>query len=165
MRHTTPQPDPDPAPPLRHRRVIVGGWGPVGRIVAEGLQAGNVEVVIVELNLKTIETQLGLDRRVVYGDIGDREVQIRAGITEADALIVTVPDEEAAIRACRIARELHPEIFIATRANFLSRGHLARDAGADVVVVEEVVTAQAMQRVVADQLLGNRGHDPAPRRR
>lgn len=155
--HASHRAAPAPNVPLRHGRVIIAGWGPVGRMVAEGLAAANVEVVIVDLNLKTIQTQLSLDKRVVYGDCGDPEVLTRAGITHADAFIVAIPDEEAAIRACRVARELHPPIFIATRANFLSDGHLAQDAGADVVIVEEVVTAQAMQQAVTARLLGRTG--------
>lgn len=141
---------------LRHGRVIVAGYGPVGRIVAEALEAAGVEITVVELNIRTIETQASLEKPVCFGDICDPETLKRAGIDTADAIIVAIPDEDAAIEACKVARLLHPDIFIAARANFVSRGHLARDAGADVVIVEEIVTGQAMAQAVMDKLLPSR---------
>ncbi len=65
-----------------------------------------------------------------------------------------IPDEHQAIEACRIARQLNPHIYIAVRTNFVSQGMLATQAGANHVVVEEVVTADAMQCAVVQQLLG-----------
>lgn len=152
--------DPSARMPLRHRHVIVAGFGIVGRMAAEQLEAAGVGVTIIELNLDTIERQLGLDKRVIYGDVNDPQVLRRAGIDTADAVIITIPDEDRAVRACRVCRELHPDIFIAARTNFVSRGLLATEAGADCVVIEEVVTAQAMQQAVVDRLLPG----PGPRR-
>lgn len=150
----------DPIPPraaqraLRHRHAIVAGYGPVGRMTAEKLEAAGLRVTIVELNLQTFERQLSLDRRVVYGDVADPEVLRTAGIDSADALILAIPDERQAVRACGVARGLNAHLFIAARTNFLSQGLLATEAGADHVVVEEVVTAEAMQQAVVHRLLG-----------
>ena len=71
---------------------------------------------------------------------------------EAGALIVTIPDEEAAVRACATARRINPDLFIALRTNFAGRGLIARAAGADFVVVEEIAAAEAMQRQIMDRL-------------
>ncbi|MEQ9454953.1 MAG: NAD-binding protein [Phycisphaeraceae bacterium] len=133
---------------LAGRRAIVAGYGPVGRLVAEGLRRAGFEVVIVELNLETIERQLGLDQRVVYGCVTDAEVLKKAGVESADALAVTVPVEADVIEACRVARSLNPGIRITARTNFVSQGMRARQAGADEVIVEEVVTAEAMRDAV-----------------
>ena len=130
------------------RRVIVAGYGPVGRVVAEKLEATGVDVTIVELNLDTIERQRSLDKTVIYGDISDRQVLELAGTRDADALVLTIPDEKMALNACRIARELAPHLYIAARTNFVSEGLLATQAGADCVIVEEVVTAVAMKEAV-----------------
>ena len=135
------------------RLAIVAGYGPVGRMVAHQLERAGFEIAIVELNLGTIETQLGLDKRVVYGDVRDRETLKKAGIERADALILAVPDEDVALGACRVAREFRPELFIAARTNFLSKGMLCQEAGADYVVVEEVVTAMAMRDAVMRRLV------------
>ncbi len=145
-------PDPCP-PPLKQvppslRRVIVAGFGLVGRCVTEQLRGQGVEVVIIDMNGNTIATQTRLGFRAVRGDVTDPAVLGEADIAHADALILTVPDEDSAVEACAQARRLAPKVFIAARTSFLSRGMLASKAGADHVTVEEVVTAQAMRDAV-----------------
>lgn len=142
-------------------RAIIAGYGPVGRTVESKLRDSGFDVVIVDLNLDTIQKQLTLDRPVVYGSCTEADTLHKAGIERADALILAIPNEEAAIEACRIARALNPRIFIAARTNFLSRGMLASQMGADAVVVEEVVTAEAMQKAVVEHFIDRRGEDRA----
>lgn len=137
-----------------HHRAIVAGYGVVGRMVALELERSGLEVTIIELNLKTIEKQLDLDKKVVYGDVLDPKVLCKAGIDQADVFVLAVPNEDDAIKACAIVRELNPDIFIAARTNFVSRGMLCTQAGADCVIVEEVVTAQAMQQAITNKLNG-----------
>lgn len=147
-------PDPgNPGTSAPRRRAIVAGYGPAGRLTAEQLQRAGFEVTIVELNLGTIERQLSLDKTVVYGDISSEAILRHVDIGSADALILTIPDAEATARACEVARQLNPGIFIAARASFLSDGMLVTQAGADHVVVDEIITAEAMRSAVVDRLL------------
>jgi hypothetical protein len=44
------------------------------------------------------------------------------------------------------------ELYIVVRASFVSRGVLATQAGADEFVVEELITASAMEKHVEDRL-------------
>ena len=53
-------------------------------------------------------------------------------------MVLTIPDEQVAISAAKIARAIHPDLFIVARTNFFSRGLMATRVGADLVVVEEV---------------------------
>lgn len=152
-----------PKPPQRPR-AIVAGYGPVGRTVESKLRASGFDVTIVDLNLNTIERQLTLDRPVVYGCCTDSDTLHKAGIEHADALILAIPNEDAAIEACKVARALNPNIFIAARTNFLSRGMLASQVGADAVVVEEVVTAEAMQKAVVEHFIDRPGRRGAESR-
>ncbi len=136
--------------------VIVAGYGPVGRVVAERLEKAGLTVAVVDLNPKTIAQQMRVRRHVVYGDVSDPAVLEQVGIRDAIALILAIPDEAAAVRACSVARKLSPNIFIAARTNYLSKGLLPTPAGADHVVVQEVVTAEAMKQAVMDYLVENR---------
>lgn len=129
-------------------RVIVAGFGPVGRVLVDRLEQCGTEVTLIELNPDTVFKQQGLGRNAIQGDVTEPAVLTKAGIATADALLLTIPDEDAALRACRLARELAPSIYIAARTNFVSRGLLASSNGADHVVVEELVTAQAMTDAV-----------------
>jgi CPA2 family monovalent cation:H+ antiporter-2 len=134
------------------RRVIVAGFGPVGRAISENLAEENVEVTIVDLNPQTVRTQTGLGRTAIYGDASNPEVLESAGLRDADAVILTIPDDAAVIAACQVIRKAAPDVFIAARTDFLSRGMLASGFGADLVTVDELATAEVMQRDVMKRL-------------
>lgn len=129
-------------------RVIIAGFGPIGANLAERFRRLGVPHTIIELNPGTVRRQSRLGRSIIYGDVTNPEVLETAGVREAEAIILTIPDEEAMLRACEVIRGLAPGIFIAVRTNFLSRAIMARDKGADHVTVEEIETAQAMEREV-----------------
>lgn len=146
--------DPPESPHADHseHRVIIAGYGPVGRSLADRLIKRRVPVTIIELNPRTVEKQTTLGTSIIYGDVTNPEVLESAGIRAADALVITVPDELAVMRACQVAKTLRPDLFIATRTSYLSQAIRARALGADSVIVEEIVTAEAMANLVAELL-------------
>ncbi|MCB9841294.1 MAG: cation:proton antiporter [Phycisphaeraceae bacterium] len=156
--------DSPPDDAVEKARVIIAGFGPVGRAVAQRLDLLGAESTVIELNPATVKRQGGLGRRVVYGDVTNPEVLESAGAREADAFILTIPDDEASLRAVRAVRDLSPTIFIAARASFLSKGLLARQQGADHVTIEEIATAESMaeqvQREFAKRRAAANGQEP-----
>lgn len=138
-------------------RVIIAGYGPVGRAVAQRLDLLGAEATIIELNPSTVKKQGGLGRRTVYGDVSNPEVLESAGVHEADAFILTIPDDEATMRAVRAVREMSGTIFIAARSSFLSKGLQVRQLGADHVTIEEIATAETMAEQVHSEFLKRRG--------
>lgn len=144
------------AQPTRHaapKHVIIAGFGVVGRSLADRLDLIDIPFVVVDMNQSTINTQLKLGRRAIYGDISNAEVLESAGIAHADAVMLTIPDDEATLRACKVVREHRPDVYIAARNSFLSKAMQAMQLGADLVVVEEVATAEAMAKQVMDALI------------
>lgn len=148
----------DPVAIDRHKdhHVIIAGYGPVGRSLADRLSRRGVPITVIELNPRTVQKQATLGRSIVYGDVTNAEVLESAGIREADALVIAIPDEMAVLRACQMARALVPGLFIAARASFLSQAIKARQMGADSVIVEEIVTAEAMAALVTELLEARR---------
>ena len=132
--------------------VIIAGFGVVGRNLAEHFAAQGITYSIVELNSTTVEKQGRLGRRAVFGDISNIDVLESIGVHEADAVVLTIPDDDATLRACKAIRQVRPDIFIAARTSYLSRAIAATELGADHVTVEEVVTAQDMAVKVVQQL-------------
>lgn len=130
----------------RPRHVIIAGFGPGGRGLADRLDAMGAPYVIVDLNSNTVQRQTKAGRRVVFGDIGNPEVLEAAGLAEADAVIVTIPDDEAALRAVQAVRQAAPDVFIGVRMQFLSGMMRALELGATEVVVAEVTVAMALER-------------------
>lgn len=128
---------------------IIGGFGPVGRAVADKLERDGAHVTVVELNPRTVERQVMVGRRVIYGDISNPGVLESAGLQDAGAVILAAPDDEAMLRACEAVRAANPSVFIAVRVSVLSIALRAKVLGADHAIIEEVVTAHAM----ADQVV------------
>ncbi len=138
----------------QRRGVIIAGFGPVGRALADELTKHGVPITVVDTNAATIRRQYGLGVSVLCGDITDPAVLRRAGIETAAALAVTIPDGAEAVRACAAARALSPDVHISARTTFLSQGLEAMRAGANSITVEEIATASALARVVTQQLTG-----------
>jgi len=138
--------------PYPHRPVIIAGFGVVGRNLAEHFAAAGIPYIVIELNPSTVIRQQKLGRRFIFGDITNPDVLESAGVHSAEAVILTIPDDDAVLRACGIIRQLNPSIFIAARTSFLSRAIAATELGADYVTVEEVVTAQDMAKQVMERL-------------
>lgn len=139
-------------PPPPPRRVIIAGFGPVGRSIEEQLAKRDIPVTIIELNPGTVRRQQSLNRTIIFGDASHPDVLDSAGLIDAAALVLTMPDDEAMLRACKAARTLSPSVFISARAGYLSTSHQAMQAGADHVVVEEMATAQSMAAQVTREL-------------
>ncbi len=134
--------------------VIIAGFGVVGRNLAEHFGARGIPFVVVELNPATVRKQAQLGRWTVFGDVSNPDVLFSAGIDKAEAIVLTIPDDEATVRACRQIRELNKSVFIAARTSFLSKAIAATSMGADHVTVEELVTAQDMAKQVVDRIAG-----------
>ncbi len=134
------------------RHIIIGGFGPIGRRIAEVLDKAGVSYTVIELNPDTVADQLRRHRSIVFGDIANSHVLESAGLGHADALILTVPDEDAVLRACMTARRRSASMFIAVRTGLVSQSHAVTEIGADHVTVDEVATAEAMVRVVMERL-------------
>lgn len=142
-----------PADSADCRHAIVVGFGPVGRITAEGLFAAGFTVTLIDRNPVTIARQHKLGRAAVHGDARDPDILRTAGIHRAETLILTMPDPAEALEACKVAHAVRPEVFIVARANFVSEGIQALQHGADHVVIEEIATAHEMRDAVVNHLL------------
>ncbi|HYE03819.1 MAG TPA: cation:proton antiporter [Phycisphaerales bacterium] len=145
--------------PLAHH-VIIAGFGVVGRNLAQHFEAAGIPYVIVELNPATVRKQKALNRAIVFGDISNIEVLESAGVERANAVVLTLPDDEATLRATRAIRARNPSVFIAARASYLSRAIRATELGADHVVVEEIATAEAMSKQVVQRIFQHLREQP-----
>ena len=139
--------DNDPRP-----LILVIGFGPIGRAVVDRLPADRFRHRIVELNADTVRRlrARGIDAR--FGDGSNPELLESVGADEAEAIIVTIPDDEAMLRICRLVRTMNDDACVVVRAGTLGRGNLARTLGATHAVVEEVAVAREMSEWVFHEL-------------
>jgi K+:H+ antiporter len=130
------------------KHVIIAGYGPIGSLVAEELDRADIRYTVIELNPATVRELSRLGKDVVFGDVGNLEVLESAGIGSAQALVLTIPDEEAVQRTCAVARRKSPDIFIAARTRVVSKRSALTAVGADSVTVDETSAAAEMLRAV-----------------
>lgn len=129
--------------------VIIAGYGVGGRFIAEYLKERRVPFVVVELNCDTCTTQRNIGVQVIEGDISSEEVLRKAGVETASVLALSIPDEEAALRATETANKIRPEIHIIASTRYTSTGLKALQRGADEVIVAEQAVAQEFYRRIA----------------
>lgn len=111
----------------KHRRMlraaknhfILCGYGRVGSTVHNELLKRNQSVVIIEKNQNIVEKELWADPDVlaIHGDATDEGIMADAGIKNARGVIITTGDDVDNLFITLTAREIHPDIWIVTRAS------------------------------------------------
>ena len=131
--------DPKETAPADH--VIVVGYGPSGQRLAQVLRQTNISLVVVELNPKLVAQAKDAGLSVVYGDASREHILDVAGVHHAKLCVVAINDRDATERVVRLAAYLNPTLEIIARARFLADVNPLHDAGADIVVPDELETA------------------------
>lgn len=131
--------------------VVIGGFGRVGQLLAEALEAENVPYVALDTNGELIGRMRLTRRPVFFGDAGRPELLERIGAQRARAFVVTVNNPQAAERMVAAARTMRPRALVFARA--IDSVHAARlaELGAMGVIPE---TVEASLQLVARLLEG-----------
>jgi CPA2 family monovalent cation:H+ antiporter-2 len=124
--------------------VVVGGYGPVGQQVCKVLTDRGIPFFVIEMNARTVRENQREGVHFVYGEIATESVLRAVKIEDAQALIVTFPDSEAAINAAAQARLLNPNIEIVARASSTRERGRLEATDIDDAVVDEELSARAM---------------------
>ncbi len=129
-------PGPDLAELDNH--VIIGGFGRVGRLIAQALEAENQPYVALDTNGELVARMRIEHRPVFFGDAGRRELLERVGAARARAFVVTLNNPLAAERMVAAARKLKPKGLIFARAADPAHAVRLLDCGAVSVIPETV---------------------------
>jgi CPA2 family monovalent cation:H+ antiporter-2 len=133
---------------------VILGYGPVGRAVDSILREDELEPVIVDLNMDTIESLTRNGRAAIFGDAYNIEVMHQA-LPGATHLIITLPHSANRNPLIVAAKLINPSIKIFVRARYLSEREDLIQVGADAACYEEAEVAVALSRLV----LADRGAD------
>jgi voltage-gated potassium channel len=125
--------------------VMVIGFGPVGRLVAERVKASGAGVVILERQSDLAAQASALGYLVVEGDAGsDETVFARAAVERAKALVVAIDDPDRKLAITLMAHSRNPRLRIAVTGPNRERGALLRRAGATEVIIADEHIAEAL---------------------
>jgi len=131
----------------RHQAVVVG-YGPVGRTLTRLLRDNDIEPIIIEMNLETVQRLRVEGVPAIYGDASHRETLKSAGVDRAGSLILSASSIGTAEEVVRLARELNPKIRVLARTTYLRERAALRQAGADSAFSGEGEVALAMTESV-----------------
>ncbi|MDX1532440.1 MAG: cation:proton antiporter, partial [Rhodothermales bacterium] len=135
-----PEPEPGAEVALEDHVVVVG-YGPAGRRLVRVLQNTGLPFVVVELNPTSVEEAREEGIEAVFGDATRPHILERAGIHRAKLGVFALNDRDATFGAVRLAHYLNPTLQIIARTRFIADVEALHEAGADVVVPEELETA------------------------
>ncbi len=135
--------------------IVLGGYGRVGRHVAEALDAQGKPYVVAEQQREAVEKLRSRGIPAVVGDVSEPAVLIQAHIARALMLVIAIPDAFQARKMIEIARTLNPRIHILVRSHCEDEAALLRrEHGVDVLVGEREL-ANSMARHVSKCVKGH----------
>jgi len=129
---------------LRHNpdRVVVGGYGVVGRTAVETLASGGVSTCVVD-----IADEAGVD---VVGDVTDESVLEDAAVDDSRSIILTLDDDATTIYATLVLRQVAPGVEIIARANETENIPKLYRAGAEYVLSLSTVTGRMLASILIE---------------
>ena len=98
------------------QRVIIAGYGRVGRLVASMLEEHKIPWLAVDADADLVARENRGGTKVYYGDATNPEFLKRCGLAEARALAVTMDNPVRVDEVVRVARTLRDDLKIIARA-------------------------------------------------
>ena len=138
-----------PANGPKEGHIVIVGFGPMGRHVAEAARSTGVPYMAIELNPKTVREERKKGEPIFFGDAINEGVLAHAGVEHARVVVVTIPNAATARQVTAIARKMNPECAIITRTRYMEDSLSLYALGADDVICEEFETAaEVLARVL-----------------
>jgi CPA2 family monovalent cation:H+ antiporter-2 len=119
-------------------RVLIVGYGRVGRLVGEMLRRHDIGWVAAERDPKLVEAGRHAGEAIFFGDASRVEFLNRCGLDEALALVVTMDDLEAVETVVAVGREQRKDLTIVARARDARHAERLYQLGATDAVPETV---------------------------
>lgn len=137
-----------------HDHFVVVGMGTAGKTVAAMLTEAQYMVVAVDNDPKLHRTYKGSGTVIVTGDATQYELMEELHLNDARALILAIPDHQAASLSISLARQLAPDLPIVVRSRNHAFQELLTEAGATVVVGEEALLGRRLGELAVRQATG-----------
>ncbi|MCT7973025.1 cation:proton antiporter domain-containing protein [Laspinema olomoucense] len=118
-------------------RVVVCGYGRVGKKVVQLLQAHNYPLVVIDSSERAIGQLRAAGIPYIYGNAASLHVLEAAGVQQAKAVAVALPDPMSTRLCLKRSLELSPELDVVVQANQEKEIELLYQLGASEVVQSE----------------------------
>ncbi|MGA0605604.1 cation:proton antiporter [Phenylobacterium sp. VNQ135] len=150
-------PEPEPEPGLgpsdgeedaAEPKVLIVGYGRVGRLVGEMLKRHQIPWVAAELDPRLVEQGRRAGEAIYFGDAARPEFLQRCGLVDAPAVVVTMDNPEGVESIVAVARSLRPDLTIVARARDARHAQRLYDLGATDAVPETVEASLQLSEAV-----------------
>ncbi|MGI4953785.1 MAG: cation:proton antiporter [Janthinobacterium lividum] len=132
-------------------RVIIAGYGRVGRTVAALLEVHRVPYLVLDSDARLVARGRRAGKPVFYGDATQVELLRLIGIGGARAMVVTVDDRARADLVVRTARAENPALLLIVRARDAEHAAQLYALGASDAVPETIeASLQLGEAVLVD---------------
>lgn len=130
------------------RRVIIAGFGRVGRVVAELLRKHDIPFLAVDSNVEAVAAARDQGYPVYFGDIKQPDFMRLCGIGTARALVLTMDSPKAANVVVQAARAQRHDLVIIARARDGRHASELYRLGATDAVPETIEASLQLAEVV-----------------
>ncbi|HEY9421539.1 MAG TPA: cation:proton antiporter, partial [Thermoanaerobaculia bacterium] len=132
-------------------RVIVAGYGRVGRLVGDMLELHKVPYLAIDMDPVRVAEERKAGRPVYFGDGSLPEFLRACGIDRARALVITLDTPSSIEAVVAAARQERTDITIVSRARDARHAAQLYDLGVDDAVPETIeASLQLSEAVLAD---------------
>lgn len=129
-------------------RAVIVGFGRVGRLVAQMLDAHGRPYVAIDADIDAIAHGRQHDHHMMFGDITRPGMIERLDLGSASALILTMDEPVQIVRIVARARALHPDLTIVARARDPNHAAELYKAGATDAVPETLESSLQLSEAV-----------------
>lgn len=129
-------------------RAIIAGFGRVGRLVAQMLDAHGKQYIAVDADIDTVIQARRRGYKAMFGDVAKPGMLDHLDLSNATALILTMDDPVQLVRITRQARQRHPKLTIVARARDPNHAAELYRAGATDAVPETLESSLQLSEAV-----------------
>ncbi|GJE45272.1 cation:proton antiporter [Methylobacterium soli] len=141
----------EPPPDKQQNRVIIAGYGRVGRLVGEMLARHKIPYLALDSDAARVAEQRRLGNPVYFGDSANAELLRRCDIATARALVVTLDNPRAVEAVVEAARAERRDLTIVARARDARHATALYELGVDDAVPETIeASLQLSEAVLVD---------------
>ncbi|MRI58977.1 MAG: potassium transporter [Epsilonproteobacteria bacterium] len=128
--------------------IIVGGYGPLGKVLAKSLKERGFEYVIIEHDLALYEEGLANGEPIFFGNMAQRSVLEQLSIRRACAVVITFHNLEKIRLVAQAVLDMAPHAHIVARV----RDDKEAEVLADLDIKDIVITTQTLSKEMIDRL-------------
>ncbi len=128
--------------------IIICGFGRNGKQAAKKLQAYKRSFVVIEFDKDIIDKHQGDDLLFVWGNANEDTILQAAGVKHAACLISALPNDSDNVFVVLSARQMNPTMRIISRASDKSSNSKLKFAGANNVILPDIIGGDHMASLV-----------------